>query len=105
MILDLASLLAGSGTTVAGVLIGTWVKGRRAPPSRPALCSCGHGSGTHNGETGACRAQIKRSSRWDSDGLTTGYEWVPCPCLTNDGPEPLAVLEARLARQLPSADL
>lgn len=99
--IDLVSLCAGSATTV-GVLTGALLR-RRTPAASRAVCSCGHGAGSHDPDTGNCRAEIKRPSEWDVLGSPCFYEWVRCPCLTNDGPEPLAVIEARLARHLPAA--
>lgn len=99
--IDLVSLCAGSAATTVGVLAGTFLR-RRTPASGRALCSCGHGAGSHDPDTSNCRAEIRRPNRWDEYGEPNFYEWVPCPCLTNDGPEPLAVLEARLTRHLPA---
>jgi hypothetical protein len=97
VILDLVSLLTGSGTTAIGIVLGVWIKGRHLDNAK-SYCSCKHGAGSHDPDDGHCRAQINRPKKWDKDGEPVGFEWVPCPCLTNDGPEPLAVIEARVAR-------
>lgn len=105
MIIDLTSLLvgvlAGSTATGFGILIGAAVRNRRPPLS---VCSCEHGAGSHDSATGHCQAQIKRPAKWDTGGNVQGYEWVPCPCLNNDGPELLSVITARLQQPLPRAD-
>lgn len=83
--MDPASLLIG------GALVGSgWFVGRASRRSKSVSsvalneCSCGHGYGTH--EDGRnCRTDVRRVR----DGCTSTYEWVPCRCLTYDGPEPL----------------
>lgn len=82
-------------TLVAGgvLLVGGWLAGRRnrkppPPPEPGTICSCKHGYGTHDAGS-ACKAQIKRADRWDDYSSACHWEWVPCPCLTYDGPEPL----------------
>lgn len=83
-------------TLVAGgvLLAGGWLAGRIRTESAPkrqvaaTICSCEHGFGTHDAG-GACKAQIKRADRWDDYSNARHWEWVACPCLTYDGPEPL----------------
>lgn len=81
-------------TLVAGgvLLAGGWLAGRRGRrPSTPkptgTVCSCGHGYGSHEAG-GMCSAQVERVHYY-LNGSRNGYEWVACPCLTYDGPEPL----------------
>lgn len=80
-------------TLVAGgvLLAGGWLVGRRSRrPSAPkagTVCSCGHGYGSHEAG-GMCDAQVERIHYY-SNGDRNGHEWVACPCLTYDGPEPL----------------
>jgi hypothetical protein len=62
--------------------------GRHSRPSPPAqLCSCDHGYGSHM-DGKSCQADIRRLR----DGCSSTYDWVPCPCLTYDGPEPLSAV-------------
>lgn len=77
----LLALLTGTG-------VGRAMK--RKPKKLKPECSCGDGYGTHE-ENGPCRGQMKRASGWDSDGYEIRWEWVQCPCLRYDGPDPLVV--------------
>lgn len=82
--MDLLSMLADGGFVALGVIIGRYVKHRGSGHDAPthSLCSCGHGYGSHlDGKE--CGAEIRRPVP------IYGYEWVPCPCRTYDGPEPL----------------
>lgn len=85
--LDLVTIFATGGIFTVGYACGRLT--RRPKPSAPdvPMCSCEHGFGSHK-EPDGCGADIKRS-RWNRYGDHAGYEWVPCPCRTYDGPEPL----------------
>ena len=67
---------------------------RKAGEPVKLTCTCTHGYGSHEGGN-RCRADIKRPNRWGvSDGHSgsdneIGWEYVPCPCRSYDGPEPL----------------
>lgn len=56
-------------------------------------CSCKHGYGSHEAG-GKCHADVKRANRWgrmkgyDGDDHEVGWEYVTCPCMAYDGPEP-----------------
>lgn len=76
---------------------GCWIG--RAPPRRrtpaPRLaCSCEHTPGSHDEQKGRCRAQVERP-HYSERGVRSGYEYVLCPCMVYDGPEPLASFTAR----------
>jgi hypothetical protein len=78
---------------VGGALAGAgWLAGRaHRRPSSPTLhtiCSCDHGYGTHK-DGQACEAQVERDHPYSQREPYESTEWVPCPCLTYDGPEPL----------------
>jgi hypothetical protein len=84
---DPISVVAGAAAVLVGWLAGRVSRQPQAPKQAGALCSCDHGYGTHeNG--GQCHAQVERPHYW-GNGSRNGYEWVPCPCLSYDGPEPL----------------
>ncbi|MCO1654273.1 hypothetical protein [Pseudonocardia humida] len=57
-------------------------RSRRSAPASTATAR------TRDGR--ACRQQVKRASKWDSDGDVKRYEWVDCSCRHYDGPEPLS---------------
>jgi hypothetical protein len=86
--IDPVSLVIGGALVAAGWFAGRVSRRRpHAPPSSSTVCSCSHGYGSHeNG--GLCGAEIERPFYW-ANGHRHGYEWVPCPCLSYDGPEPL----------------
>jgi hypothetical protein len=85
---DPITLGVGGALALAG-----WVTGRQTRRTQTsvtpevAVCSCTHGYGIHE-EGKKCAAQIERPHYW-SNGSRNGHEWVPCPCLSYDGPEPL----------------
>jgi hypothetical protein len=61
------------------------VSRKQSGMSQPeTVCSCDHGYGSH-ADGKACRADVRRLR----DGCSSTYDWVPCPCLSYDGPEPL----------------
>jgi hypothetical protein len=67
-------------------------KKERALAQRPIelVCTCGHGFGSH--EDGArCQAEIQRADKWDEYRDAKHWEYVPCPCRTYDGPDPMLV--------------
>lgn len=74
----------------SGLTIGLR-SGEQKSKSAPQLntCSCGHGYGTHVGEK-RCAGEIKRAWQWSRDGNEINWEYVKCPCLRYDGPEPLS---------------
>lgn len=85
--LDPLSLAVGGVLLAAGWFMGRVSRRhtRAAASSVPAVvCSCGHGYGGHT-QGGQCRAEVRRLR----NGCTGTYDWVACPCLTYDGPEPL----------------
>lgn len=85
--IDLVSLLVG-GVLVASGWLGGRVSRKRSMPSQPeSICSCEHGYGSH-ADGGKCATQVERPHYW-ANGCRNGYEWVLCPCLSYDGPEPL----------------
>lgn len=89
--MDPISLIIGGTLLAVGWLAGQAYRRRNRTPELPStatMCSCGHGHGTH-AEGGACKAEIKRPATWNYYAQVTGYEWVPCPCRSYDGPEPL----------------
>jgi hypothetical protein len=74
------------------ILVGGWLAGRLSRRQKVGreptlLCSCGYGYGAHENQ-GKCQAQIERP-HYRASGHRVGYEWVWCPCLAYDGPEPL----------------
>ncbi|MGH9290824.1 MAG: hypothetical protein ACRD0V_21430 [Acidimicrobiales bacterium] len=86
--MDPLSLAVGGALLAAGALAGRLgLRRRSAPPTPGFTCGCGHGYGCH--DNGArCVAEVERP-RYLSDGYRGGSEWVACPCLFYDGPEPL----------------
>lgn len=86
--IDPISLLVGGALLGAGWFCGRAHRKRSPMPVAPhSGCSCGHGYGSHE-KDGPCRAQVERPHYYDN-GSRSGFEWVPCPCLSYDGPEPL----------------
>lgn len=87
MMIAITLLLVGAGIAIVSAGIG-WLVGRRVgrTATRQALptgavCSCGHGYGTHEDER-TCRGSDARKR----NGL---HHLDPCPCRYYDGPEPL----------------
>jgi hypothetical protein len=73
----LAGILAGVGLDR---LLGRWPRRKRGEVE--AACSCGHGIGYHDRETGHChRRRVVRRNYHDY--------WEPCGCQRYVGPEPL----------------
>ncbi len=85
--IDPISITAGAAAIVVGYFAGHFSSQAKTSQPTGLLCSCGHGYGTHNGGRD-CKAKVERPHYW-STGERYGYEWVPCPCLSYDGPEPL----------------
>jgi hypothetical protein len=86
------NLLLGAGLALGPATVA-WLSGRRSgmrAASRPPTldCSCGHGFGTH-ANAGACSGSTKRNVALTSYSEPPAWEWVPCPCHSYDGPEPL----------------
>lgn len=84
---DPLSLAVGGALLAAGWFLGR--VGHRSSPQTPGgapevVCSCGHGYGSH-AHGGQCQAEVRRLR----NGCTSTYDWVACPCLSYDGPEPL----------------
>lgn len=84
---DPITLVAGGVLLAGGWLAGC--RGRKSSTPKPTgtVCSCSHGYGSHEAG-GMCSAQVERVHYY-LNGSRNGYEWVACPCLTYDGPEPL----------------
>ena len=94
-------LLVGAGIAASAYSSGAGLgfrrgraKEREKSTTGPKLiCSCKHGYGSHLA-AGVCGAEIKRANQWGtSKGYQgsdheIGWEYVPCPCRTYDGPEP-----------------
>ena len=89
MTMDPLSMLIGGGLVAVGWGIGRLTSRRASTPQVPthSLCSCGHGYGSHR-DGGPCQPQVERPYYW-ANGDRNGFEWVPCACLSYDGPEPL----------------
>lgn len=88
--MDPLTLLAGGGLVVVGGLVGRAIRPLSSRPPKPPLpeCSCEHGYGQHEQAGGQCRAEVERTEYGTSFAVRGTY-WVPCPCLSYDGPEPL----------------
>lgn len=84
--MDPLTLLTGGGLLVVGALIGRAVRPRPARDPGP-VCTCGHGYGQHE-QGGKCVSKVERTN-YGPGYSVLGTEWVPCPCLSYDGPEPL----------------
>jgi hypothetical protein len=82
-VFDPLSLVMGGALVAVGWFIGRIRKPKTVDP--PVMrCSCGHGYGTHeNGHK--CNAAIHALR----NGCSNTYDWVPCACLSYDGPDPL----------------
>lgn len=93
--MDPISLLVGGGLALLPAWIA-FVIGRatgrateRRKIAHPQLiCSCGHAPGSHEGTTGRCHEEKERT-RYTESGGWGGREYVPCTCMSYDGPEPL----------------
>lgn len=84
-------LLLGGGLVGAGVLLGRLLPNRKKTGSQPTIENprcCEHSFGKHDPKTGVCNAETRRN-KYDSLGEDVGYEYVPCPCRSYDGPRPL----------------
>lgn len=81
--IELAQWLVGGAIGVGSVVAGAWAGWRFRGTRRPALiCTCGHGSGTHDPIEGSCGDKVRR--------ISSGADvWEPCPCRHYDGPDPL----------------
>lgn len=88
--MDPIGMLVGAVLLAVGWIAGRvhWRRDRTPELSSATLCSCGHGYGIHD-EGKSCGAEVKRAATWNYYAQITGYEWVPCPCQSYDGPEPL----------------
>lgn len=88
--MDPVSLAVGGVLIAAGWFLGRLTRRPRVTTAQLTsltVCSRGHGYGSH--ENGArCAAQVDRP-HYMKHGERNGREWVPCPCLSYDGPEPL----------------
>lgn len=92
----------------------SWAIGRRRGtpkklPDPKLICSCKHGYGTHEKEDGRCLGQVKQPVRWRidryGDDVPSHFEWVACPCISYDGPEPLPrAFDFSTPLELPKAD-
>lgn len=86
--IDPISLILGGALISIGWVTGRRNRRQREPKTPKLICSCEHGYGIHkNG--GTCGKEIKRANEWNTLGTTIGWEWVPCPCQSYDGPQPL----------------
>lgn len=94
-------LLIGAGIAASAYSSGAGLgfrRGRKAERKKisegPKLvCSCEHGYGAHD-RGGECHGQTKRANKWDNAGFAHRWEYVPCPCMAYDGPEPLSSVMA-----------
>lgn len=94
-------LVVGAGITATAYSSGAGLgfsRGRKVEKQKAAkdpklICSCEHGYGSHLAG-GVCEAEIKRPNKWGTmkgysgSDHEIGWEYVPCPCRTYDGPEP-----------------
>lgn len=83
-------------------------KYQNKPPKPPELeCSCRHGYGTHDLQTGSCLGSIKRANKWgkmygySGSDHEIGWEYVQCPCLHYDGPQPIDQIVGNWAPPVP----
>ena len=70
---------------------------RRNLPN-PQTCGCTHDYALHSDR--GCRAQVKRT-RYDSNGVNRGNEYVLCPCQRFTGELPASILIEQFQPRLP----
>jgi hypothetical protein len=94
---DWLSLLTGGGLVSVGYWTGWLVASRRRRGTGPrpveAICPCEHHIGDHEGHTGACHGEVRRSLY--HQGEFYGYEWAPCTCQRYAGPELISMAVAQ----------
>lgn len=91
-------MIEGALILLAGIVVGRFLPGRRRKLKSlipvKAVCGCGHGLETHDPETKACHARV-RKYKWDSYAgfMMSGKEvfagYADCACRQYTGPEPL----------------
>lgn len=79
------TLAVGGLLATGGYLLGRRTRTTTSAPT--SLCTCSHGYSIHD-NGGPCTAEIEQPHYWKT-GVREGYEWVPCPCKSYDGPDPL----------------
>jgi hypothetical protein len=82
---ELADYIGAGLALLIGVGVGRQMRPKPPEPLKP-ICSCGNGYGEHL-DGGKCHGQIKRM-RYSASGSHIGYDYVQCPCLRYDGPDP-----------------
>jgi hypothetical protein len=82
---------AGGALLLLGIIVGRFTNSARGGKTeRPhvAICTCDHGYGMHNRETGKCNGSVE-VQRYSAGGSRVGKELHRCACLHYDGPTPI----------------
>lgn len=87
----------GSGTTLAGFLVG---RRTRPTPAPSYTCACGHLLTSHDLPGNTCLAEAERK-KYDVTGQYGGTEYVRCTCTRYIGDLPAEILAERWAPPLP----
>ena len=84
------AMLAGGGLTLAGVIAGRFLPGRRRKEQSrvEAICGCKHHHSYHDPATGACNYAGRYYIGTTVSGRSQ-YETRECTCKRYSGPEPL----------------
>jgi hypothetical protein len=83
--LELTDYLVAGATLLIGLGVGRRIRPKPPEPFRP-MCACGHNFGSHR-DGASCAAETERA-HYLRGGSRNGKEWVACPCLRYDGPDP-----------------
>jgi hypothetical protein len=79
--------LAGTGTFLAGYVLGRVNRPKRTLEPPKPICSCRHSLSVHDPETKKCKAMIEVDKY--VGGGKYGKEWLDCACQQYIGPLPM----------------
>lgn len=82
------SAVVGAALLAVGWLIGRHARLKANPKAPKPICMGEHHYGTHDPETGECRAEHKERFRATAGGWEKDV-WARCACLRYTGPQPV----------------